>query len=128
MQHRYTPMHCKCCCSHYYAISLEETVFVDVLSLFPVFVLSPVVTVVFSSFFLSSPQLRLSEFYSNSRQLLLSFAVVFHSPFTPSRYLLTQFVHRMIGLRRHLISLPVFHLPFFPHERPISTCSAPISF
>ena len=47
------------------------------------------VTVIFSSSFLSSRHFSLTKFSINSLQLLLSFAVVLHSPPTLSRSLLT---------------------------------------
>ena len=59
------------------------------------------------------PHFPLTAFSIIRLQLLLSLAVVLHSPPTPSRALLTQSSHRILG---HLISLPVFHLPLFPHH------------
>jgi len=46
------------------------------------------------------PHFSLTAFSINSLQLLLSFAVVLHSPPTPSRYLFTQSYHHILGLPR----------------------------
>ena len=62
-----------------------------------------------------------------SKMLLLSHNVVLHSYPTPSRPLLTQSSSRILSLYRilflplsvHLVSLPVFHFPLFPRDRPI---------
>ena len=91
------------------------------------------VTIIFSSSFLSS--LFSPTFSTNILQLLLSFAVVLHSPPTLSTPLLTQSSHRILGLPRllspplsgNLFSLPICHLPFFPHDQPISIYSSTIS-
>ena len=82
----------------------------------------------YSSFF---PNFSLAMFSINSLQLILSFAVVLHSPPTLSRSLLAQSSHRILHLPRllspplsgHLISSPLFHLPFFPYYWPVSTYS-----
>ena len=72
----------------------------------------------------------LTTFSIYDLQLLLSFAVVPQSPPTLSRSLLTQSAHRILGFPRlfffrslsgNVISLPIFHLLFCPHDRPIST-------
>ena len=78
-----------------------------------------VATVDFSIVFFT--YFSLTTFSINSLQLLL-FAIVLHSP--PN--LLTQSSQRILGLPRliflplsgHLISLPVFHFPFFPYGLP----------
>ena len=67
----------------------------------------------------------LTTFSIYDLQLLLSFAVVLHSPVILS-------AHRILGLPRfffrslsgNLISLPIFHLLFIPCDRPVSTCTS----
>ena len=89
------------------------------------------VTVILSSSFLSSAHFSLTAFLINNLQLLLSFAVVLHSPPTLSRSLITQSVTFSVFLASfHFLgiwSLSIFHLPFFPHVRPISTYSSLVS-
>ena len=82
------------------------------------------VTVIFSSSLLPSLSLPMSSV--KSLKLLLSHNIL-HSYPTLSRPLLTQSSHRILCLPRllfpplsvHLISLPGFHLPLFPRDRPI---------
>ena len=70
---------------------------------------------------------------SNSFYLLLLFSILLK---LISRSVLTESPHHILGLPRLLfpstfwaskeISSPVFHLPFFPHDQPISAYSSPI--
>ena len=89
------------------------------------------VTLSFSSVFYLLTFLSLRSLLTVSNSLILSVPVVLHSPPTLSRSLLKQssmafsvflaaFSPR---LSCHLTSFPMFHLPFFPHDRSISTSS-----
>ena len=64
--------------------------------------------VIFSSSFLSSPHVSL-----NSLQLLLSVAVLLHSPPTLSRSLLTHSSHRILGILRLLFPSTFWASVFF---------------
>ena len=66
---------------------------------------------------------------------LYPLAFVLHSPPTLSISLFES-SHRIIGLPRilffplsgRLVSLPIVHIPFFPHVRPVSAYFSPVSF
>ena len=80
-------------------------------------------------FVFSSPHFSLTTFSINSLQLLLSFAVVLHSPPTLSRCLSTQSSHYILGLPRLLFPTTSWASALFvnfssPHVRLISAYSS----
>ena len=97
-------------------------------------------TVIFSSSFLFSSHFSLA-FSSNNLQrgnaFYLLLLIVLHSPPILSRSLLMLSYYRILDLPRipflsrgssfWASALPIFHLPFFPYVRPISTYSSPVS-
>ena len=74
------------------------------------------VTIILSSSFLSSPHFSLTAFSINSLQFILCFAIVLHSPPTLSKsHSQSSSPPSFLPLSGYLLSLPIFHLRFFPH-------------
>ena len=87
------------------------------------------VTVIFSLSFLSSPHFSPTVFSINSLQLLLTFAVVLHSPPNLSLSLLTQSSHHILGLLRLLFPSTFWASALFANflSPILSTCPAHFS-